>query len=115
MERDDILNIAQKVLDLPALDIYWHTEVEGRKPLIIMANELMKSKPALFKFGEQVIYGGEELLNDKKVFFEFKSILITDNHADVKFAYAVEGIVGEAQLEKDGIVWKVIDCSVSEK
>lgn len=64
-------NIAQKILDLPALEIYWHPEVEGRKPLIVMTNKAMKSKPALFKFGSsQTIYRGEKLLNTGLTHFD---------------------------------------------
>lgn len=112
ISKKDKEQIAQCVLDLEALQPYYHAgEVPGRKPLLILKNEHMKDEPRLDKFGEPVRFVSEP---GDAPFFEFSSIKIDKETATVEFRYPVEGIHGSVILRKAGAAWKVESHSLKE-
>ncbi len=109
-DRDQV---AQLVLDLEALQPYYHVdEAPDRRPLTILATGPLHDRPALSKFGEPVRYVEEP---GDAPYFEFTKLDVDGGSADVEFRYPVEGIAGQAHLSKDGGPWKVVSHSLTER
>jgi hypothetical protein len=110
---DERTQVAQRVIDLEALQPYFHADdAPDRKPLRVLKNAQMEDSPPLMKFGEPVQFVSEA--GDKPC-FEFTTVKIDGDMATVAFRYPVEGIAGSATLRKVGSSWRVESHSLKEK
>lgn len=112
----DVAHIVQLVIDLPALQKYYHVDdAPNRKPLLILKNELIASEPQLSKFDEPVKFATcDELKATNKPYLEFVKLETKGDAATVVFRYRVEGIEGRLTLDKLGDAWRVQEQQLVE-
>lgn len=108
----DFKEICQHTLDLDWLQNFYHIDVPGRKPLIVLKNKFFNEPPSLSKFGEPVVFLSEAEIKEKKIeaYFIFSEILpsSTNDEAIITFKYPVEGVFGRVHFRKDNSGWKII-------
>jgi hypothetical protein len=114
--RRGIAEIARLVVDLPQLEPYWHADREGRTPLVLVETSVIRRPLKLEKFGQAAkVWPGEVAANAKTPAFEISGITIDGDAARARFSYAVEGVVGEAELARVEGRWTVTKATVAEK
>ncbi len=115
-EASDLGQLLQLVLDAEPLAPYYHVDqAPERKPVRIARGPAVASEPALVKFGVPVVYeGAAELAASGKPHFEVRRVIVNAELAYIHFAYAVEGIVGEAWFLREGNLWKLGHMSIRE-
>ena len=111
---DDIRQLAQLAIDLPALEKYYHPEVAGRKPLCVVQTQVVGDKPGLTKFGQPVRYVTAEDAGGSAC-VEFSRIDVSGDSATVELVYKVEGIRATAQYRKSGDTWRLESHKLAEK
>lgn len=113
---DDVRQLAQMAIDLPALEKYYHPDLPGRKPLCVVRNEVLPEGITLTKFGQPVRFvSAAESRAGNAACFEFSKIEVSGDSASVEFAYNVEGIRGTAQYRKTNGTWRVDSHKLAEK
>lgn len=107
--ENDLTKIIQLVIDLPALERYYHVDtVADRKPLFILKNEVLAETISLSKFGETVNFAScDEIKEVNKPYLEFATLEVKEDTATVVFRYRVEGIEGRLLLSKQSGEWMV--------
>jgi hypothetical protein len=102
--------IYQAVLDLPALEPFWHPEVDGRSPLRILAN-------AHFPIVELRMFNRavQRITDGVYPYFEFTSLTYTGDRAEIEFGYPSEGVRGRATLERNETGWAITSSDVAER
>ena len=113
---DDVRQLAQMTIDLPALDKYYHPDVAGRKHLCVVENQQLTSKTPLSKFGQPVrfVSGADSRAADSAC-LEFSQIEVSGDSAAVEFSYKVEGIRGSARFKRVSGTWTLDSHKLSEK
>lgn len=105
--------LAQAVLDHPALSPYWHPESGDRVPLVVSDN-LLSSKAALFKFEEPVSVVADDQLTHG-VFFRFDHFHISSDVTTILISYRIEGVMGRFEFVPSGNEsWEIRTASVWE-
>jgi len=110
----DLQQIIQLIIDSDKLAPYYHEkEIADRKPLKIVENKWLKNaKLSLTKFNSEV-----EFISDEKkglAYLVFDEIKINAENASVRFRYPIEGIRGDAVLEKHDDKWILKKISIVE-
>lgn len=100
--------IYQLVIDLPELGQYYHAEMPGRKPLVVLRNSLTESQPPLRSFGEPVTFTSATALGPDTPFVEFTRLEMVGDSARVEFEYRIEGVRGLVALVREGGSWRVV-------
>lgn len=115
--KRDLQQITQIVIDLDKLGKYYHAdETPGRKPLVIIKNDVLKEELDIYKFGQPVKFlSRREVEGEDKPFFEFTKIEIRDRTALVEFRYPVEGIAGTVKLSKQSDKWNIETSQIVER
>jgi hypothetical protein len=110
--NEDVAIVAQKTLDLPALDQYWHPGEPGRVPVAIRIpdEKYRNSLRELGKFDQPVFIADA----DTTPYFEFTSIHVDADTAAVSFTYPVEGIRGTADFKQMNGEWELSQHDVQE-
>jgi hypothetical protein len=103
MSDKDLSGVLQAVIDAPQLERYYHSDVAGRTPLVLVAPNA--GKPDLRKFGQAVVISDQPAKD--KPFLEITRIVPTSDHCTVEFRYPVEGLKGKFDLSKQGDKWVV--------
>lgn len=111
----DTSAIYQLVIDLPELGQYYHAEMPGRTPLVVLRNSLTESQPPLRKFGAPVTFMSASALGPETPFLELTRLEIVGDSARVAFEYPIEGIRGLVALVRDGGAWKVAAKELVER
>lgn len=107
--------VLQTVLDLPALEGYFHPTQPQRRPLRVLKNNVVAENVQLSKFGEPVqLITPDEARQKETPYFEFTQADLQGSQATVAFRYAVEGIRGKVRLERDGS-WKAVSHEIVEQ
>jgi outer membrane receptor for monomeric catechols len=113
---DDVRQLAQLAIDLPALEKYYHPEVPGRKPLCVVQNQVIGDTVALTKFGQPVRYvSSAEASAGGSACLEFSAIDVSGDTANVGLSYKVEGIRATARYRKSAGTWRLESHTLSEK
>ena len=112
---DDVRQLAQLAIDLPALEKYYHPDLPGRKPLCVVQNQLLAGDVSLTKFGQPVRRVPPAEAGSGTPCIEFTRIEVTGDSATVEFAYKVEGIRATAQYRKSGDSWRLENHKLTEK
>ena len=107
--------IYQLVIDLPELGQYYHADMPGRKPLVVLRNSLTESQPLLRKFGEPVKITSASALGPETPFLEFTRLEMVGDSAHVEFEYRIEGVRGRVALVREGVVWEVVAKELAER
>ena len=104
---EDVQALLQSVIDAPAMQIYYHPEIPGRRPLLMMVNEHLQQQPPLEKFSLPVVYlSPAELKGDPQAaYLELIGLSIGDQSALVEFRYRAEGLLGKAAFRRSGNTW----------
>ena len=116
-DRKVVECIIQKSIDLKEVSQYFHDEVSGRVPLIILNNSKVLHDIKLYKFNKPVKILTEKEIKKQnvKAYLEFKYILTEKETASVSFMYNIEGMVAKIDfIEKNG-KWEVSNIEVVEK
>lgn len=108
--------ILQLVLELPRLQQFYHPEVPGRKPVVLLQNQHVPPGVELWKFNERVKIVAPADLGDAKqaAFLQITSLSIGRDRAEVTLEYPIEGVIGTVKLSKDGDAWRVRDGHIVE-
>lgn len=102
------------MIDLPALQQYYHTRTEsGRVPLIVAGRQVPRTLH-LRKFGQRVLVRGADGAGARP-FLHFERIQLRGATADVRFSYAVEGVGVRARLVKRTGRWTVARAQLWER
>jgi hypothetical protein len=112
----DVAHILQLVIDLPALQKYYHVDdAPNRKPLFILKNELIASEPQLSKFDEPVKFATcDQLKATNQPYLEFVKLETRGDTAAVVFRYRVEGIEGRLTFDRQNDAWRVQEQQLVE-
>jgi hypothetical protein len=115
-ETTDLGQLLQLVLDAEPLAPYYHVDqAPDRKPVRIAKGPAVASEPALVKFGLPVVYeDAAQLAASGQPHFEVRKVIVNAELAYLQFAYAIEGIVGEAWFLREGGTWKLGHVSIRE-
>ncbi|MEN6439955.1 MAG: hypothetical protein ABFD97_15370 [Syntrophobacter sp.] len=113
----DLQEICQLTLNMSSLDKYFHIDkLPERKPLLILTNDQIQSKPDLFKFGERVKYVSlDEIKVKSSPYLEFSKIKFSGNNAYLEFLYPPEGIAGKVDFVKDERGWHIKSHKIVER
>lgn len=107
LTQADLKSLVQAVIDLEALQNYYHVaDAPDRKPLILLKNDVVDRDLGLSKFGVPVQF----LVRDEagqKPYLEVTKAVVTGDSAVMEFRYPVEGIHGTVQFKKAGGRWQV--------
>ena len=114
MKHEDLAQIFQAVLDIKALQQYFHGKTAAdEKPLLILKNEHTAWAPRLTKFGAPVRYVTKEQAGSGP-FLELSQVSGDADDATVEFRYPSEGIRGRVVLKKVDSSWKVESSQIHE-
>ena len=108
--NNDTLEIAQKIIDLKELEIYFHKESPERHPFIILDNGVLPSNIDLVKFNKKVVFltSTEIFLKGIKTAFSFNTFQMIDNNTCIiKISFKIEGITAEIRFKKTNNVWSL--------
>lgn len=112
----DNAQIFQLVIDIPEMNGFYHVDqLPDRTPLKILRSDLALPEFNLVKFGVPVEYVSSTEVAEGIPIFEFTSIEITEDSAEVEFRYLVEGVKGTVTLVKSDSHWEVSDKSIVEQ
>ena len=107
--HDDTQALIEKVIDLNALNNYYHVdELPQRKPLRILINKVVTKSYQHIKFDIPVLY----VVNEPHMVFD--SISSDNGVATVVFRYLPEGLRVEMTLKKT-LHWEVIESELTEQ
>jgi hypothetical protein len=110
-------HIIQQLLDLPALQQYYHADVPGRLPIKLLENTSTPRNLRLQKFGLPVsILSAAEL--KKQGIKDYVSIHPLVSHGDTLIfgvGYSIEGVVCQVRLTKQDVVWKIQSYDLAEQ
>jgi hypothetical protein len=114
----DLKKICQLALDVDQLQQYYHPEVDGRVPVVILENPYCGHRtPLLKKFGKPVLILSREEIAKRNIeaYMVFERLEIGSEGAKVEFEYPVEGVAALVELQRTGAVWTVTKQWVVEK
>ncbi len=108
--------IIQKSFDSEKISKYFHEEIAGRSPLIILDNSKVFKKIKLTKFNKPVKILTEKEISKQKIvaYIEFKYILTEKEHGSVSFKYIIEGIEATVDFKKKEGEWEISKTEVVE-
>lgn len=114
--KNGLFSILQLTVDLPKLQPFYHSdEVTGRKPLVLLVNEINTKCITLWKFDEPVVIVHDRNRMDSfSAYLEITKININRDNAKVTFKYIVEGVKGVANLQRINSKWMVTESKVIE-
>ena len=119
LSKDDRQQLLQTTIDLDLLEKYYHAELPGRKPLLVLKNTIVTDDLVLKKFGAPVRYVSKAELKQGLPFLEIENLEIQGSGAAsegiVRFAYAIEGIRGTAKFTKKDGSWRLESRQLSER
>lgn len=107
MPSDEELGaLLQRTLDHPRLAPYWHADQPGRRPLRLVKNALAPLMKGLKLHGEAAqVMERAALEKDKLPWFEIRDLRPSNERVSLRFAYPVEGVVGELAFKKQDGAW----------
>jgi hypothetical protein len=106
--------VLQAVVDAPQLDKYFHADkLPERSPLRIVKGPWYEDDIQVQKFGKAVMFVPADAPGG--VVLEIGKLAVSNDSAQVAFVYAVEGISGNAELQKTGSGWSVQTMKVRER
>lgn len=105
----DLQKLVQKAIDMKWLQGFYHPEVSGRKPLVILKNDFFKNPPKVEKFGQPVLFLSLSEIQKRKIpgYIEFTKLKIQKDSAHLEFRYSVEGVYGKVMFQKKENQWKI--------
>ena len=114
----DLKQFCQLALDVDQLQKYYHPEVEGRVPVVILENQYCgRRTPSLKKFGKPVL-----VLSKKEIEKRNIEAYITVERADFRkstaklwIEYPVEGLIVIIEYQKVGSGWIVSNHWAAER
>lgn len=116
---NDTLQILQKVIDLPKLQQYYHSNLPERVPLVVEKNNYVPTEFLLKKFDQPVVFVDKTAIVSqlRKAYFKITKLDIDANQqqATIKFSYPIEGIGGQASLTNSQGTWKIVKSSLYEQ
>jgi len=106
----------QAVIDHGPLQQYFHAEVSGRVPLVVLRSGLTEGID-LEKFGQPVrVLSLDEIAREgSRAYVEFDEMSFRPDSARVSLRYAVEGIHVTADLGVQGSEWRVTSFRLVER
>lgn len=106
--------VLQMTLDSDGLTRYFHEDtLPERKPLRVLANNVVPSTVRLQKFGQPVLWTAVDDAGGKPV-IEFTSVTVEADTAAVAFRYSAEGIRGTLDFQKHGKTWAITGSRIVE-
>jgi hypothetical protein len=117
MTTPEILQqLAQRTLDLPKLEAYYHLdERPERSPLVVVGESVAEAAPKLKKFGKPVIWKRDADVRPGQPVFRFTQVVVQGDGATVEFEYPPEGLRGSAKFKRTGEEWQATDVSIRER
>jgi len=115
--RQDLETLTQLVLDLEAMNGYYHAgKLPERIPLVVIQSQLVDPELKLSKFGQPVVFMDKpSAQKNKRAYMEFTHVDIQPAQATIQFVYPVEGIAGTVNFTKSGKDWRVEKCNIVER
>ena len=115
----DTTHILEAIINLPQLSPFYHNELAGRTPLVIVKNSIITKAYDLKKFSTKVVFLTPEQIarNKLKAYLVVKMLHLDtrSQQAQVLFEYPIEGILGKITLKKQHHNWIVVQSEVAEK
>ncbi len=114
--REDKQNVIQQCIDLESLQAYYsEIELEGKKQLFILDNDVIFPFMELMKFGNKVVFMSPEELffRDIRDYLRFSSFNIDSENAEVRFRYGQKNINVHVELKKNQDVWEITKSDIS--
>lgn len=106
--------VLQATIDAPQLDKYFHVDqAPERRPLRIVKGSWYDDTIQLTKFGTAVLFTSADSAG--RTAFEITELAVSATSAEVSFSYAVEGIRGNAKLQKTENDWVVESMTIRER
>jgi hypothetical protein len=105
--------LLQALIDLPGLQPYWHPEVPGRIPLILLEGRFGRGHQ-LVKFGQPVRILPRSEVKDRP-FLEITTFLVTEDGVRIGFRYRVEGVVGSVFFVRKDRTWAAKETRIAEQ
>lgn len=116
LPASELAPLVEQVLDLRALSPFWHPDQPGRKPVRIAPRSAFEGVQPWHKLGVPVQFvEASRARADGQPFFEVTKIDATATRLELRFEYAVEGIVGGATFKKRGDAWYMVHHEVAER
>jgi hypothetical protein len=114
--EEDRRKVLQLCLDINQFQSFYHPEIEGRVPVVILDNGVVPETKNLVKFDEEVFFWskGEMFFHGKRVWLTFEEFILKETTAEVHFSYEVEGAEARISLEKKEGVWITTSVEVGE-
>jgi len=106
--------LCQAVLDLPSLARYFHAEVAGRVPVVIVRGTRCDDLP-LSAAGAPVLFRARAELAAGAPALELTAVEVRPASASVRLSYPIEGVVGSVELERTGAAWSVTKHELAER
>ncbi len=115
--RPDLEVLAQLVLDLDAMNGYFHADkLPERIPLVVIQNQLVGPDLKLSKFGQPVVFMDKtNAQKNKRAHIELTHADIQPAQATIQFVYPAEGIAGTVSFTKSGKDWRVEKYNIVER
>ena len=98
----DNSTIVKMIIDHPDIQQYYHPDVEGRVPLVIVTNNLIENKLALTKFNEPVKFYNKPI---DGVFLEITRYDISEDEIIFELMYSEEGVSANGKISKQPEGW----------
>lgn len=114
-QQDPLSEVAQAVLDLSKLEIFWHVDQRPeRSPLVVVCDALEGSDSHLQKFGRPVAIKRRKELRPKEPALFLDVVERADNRIALEFEYPPEGVFGSAVFGLRGGHWEPTEVQVYE-
>lgn len=115
--RQDLEVLTQLVLDLEAMNGYYHADkLPERIPLVVIQSQLVGPELKLSKFGQPVVFMDKpSAQKNKRAHMEFTYVDIQPVQATIQFVYPAEGIAGTVSFTKNGKDWRVEKYNIVER
>lgn len=114
IDDEMLAKFVEDVANLSELSGFWHVTEADRKPLrVLLPPELRDRHLEPFRqFGQEMVYldAPSDLPH-----LEFTSIRLSETRAELRFRYAVEGVVGRLKYRKRYETWTQTDVKVVEQ
>ncbi len=112
-QENDVVLVLQTVLTLPELAPFLHLDDGHDSTLRVLQNPKI-GKETTFKLkGKEVEFS--QVYSDNDRFIEVTKLVFTDNKALLTLEIKYEGVEMNAELDKDGEVWRVKSKSLVER
>ena len=116
-QQEDLENVVQLALDLNEIQGFYHPEMPGRMPIMILDNDIVPNTLRLEKFGVPVEFWDKSTLFTLGMtfFLQFEEVKLKSNSATLQYQLFGEGIYVNLKLKKENDRWIIVSKQVVEK